>query len=191
GAAARLTTIPRTNVLNRVRGRATLHRTEGARIAPGQDPHQLVVEIVRVVPHVARDAVGVHLPSALDVFLEPLVDVLVPPPFVHLGFIVELDLAHDEPGETLGLFVGLLVLRRERARGGRGHRPGAGRGCTRTRRQLLLHPRERGGVEHHGGRALAVVGGGGLGGRGRGPRHPRALADVLSARAYGGGAVRG
>src|SRR5262249_59978682 len=166
GAAARLTTIPRTNVLKRVRGRATLHRTEGACVAPSQDPHQLVVEVVRVVPHVPRDAVGVHLPSALDVFLEPLVDVLVPPTFVHLGFIVELDLAHDEPGEALRLLVGLLVLRRDRARGGLGHRAGAGGGWTRNRRHLLLHRRERRGVEHHGGRALAVVGAGGLGRRG-------------------------
>src|SRR5207247_8677064 len=78
--------------------------------APGEDPDQLVVEVVGGVADVAGHTVSVHLTAAFDVFLQPLVDVLVPPPLVHLRLVVELDLADHEAGEALGVLVGLLLL---------------------------------------------------------------------------------
>src|SRR5439155_8173047 len=106
-----------------------LHRSERARVSAGEDPHELVVEVVGRLAHGSGHAVRVHLPAALDVLLEPLVDVLLPPSLVHLGLVVELDLAHHEAREALGVLVGFLLFggkggarrrgRRRRGPGGR------------------------------------------------------------------------
>ena len=95
-------------------------------VAPGQDAHQLVVEVVARLAHGGGHAVVVHLPAALDVLLEPLVDVLRLAALRDLRLVVELDLAHHEPREALRVVVRLLVLRatigarRRRCEGGGG-----------------------------------------------------------------------
>src|SRR5439155_4150836 len=90
--------------------RRQLHGPQGAGVAAGQDAHELVVEIVGRVADTARHALGVHLAATLDVFLEPLVEVLLAASLADLGLVVELDLAHHQPREPLGFLVGLLLL---------------------------------------------------------------------------------
>src|SRR2546427_3470947 len=68
--------------------RRQLHGPQGAGVAAGQDAHELVVEVVGRVADVARHALGVHLPAALDVLLEPLVEVLLTASFADLGLVV-------------------------------------------------------------------------------------------------------
>src|SRR5262245_48150758 len=89
---------------------ASLHGTEGAWIASGQDPHELVVEVVRALADVRRDPIRVHLPAPLDVLLETLIEVLLAAAVVHRGLVVQLDLADDQAREALGVVVGVPRL---------------------------------------------------------------------------------
>ena len=50
-------------------------QAEDLGVAVGEDPHQLVVEVVRRLADVVGDPLVVHLAAAVDVFLQPLVQV--------------------------------------------------------------------------------------------------------------------
>src|SRR5688572_2291615 len=66
--------------------------TQGVRIAVGEDANELVVEVVRVLAHVFANPLVVHLPAAVDVFFQTLVQIAVSPALLDLRFVVELDL---------------------------------------------------------------------------------------------------
>ena len=95
---------------SRARGGRAYVGPRAAGSPPGEDPHQLVLEVVARVAHRPGNAVVVHLAAALDVLLEPLVDVPGLAPLGDLRLVVELDLAHHQAREALGVLVGLLVL---------------------------------------------------------------------------------
>src|SRR5437016_5481211 len=78
---------------------AQLLKAERSGVAVREDAHELVVKVVRRLPDVLTDALVVHLAAAVDVFLQPLVEILVLAALIDLRLVVELDLGDEEPCE--------------------------------------------------------------------------------------------
>ena len=75
---------------------------EQRRIAVGERPHELVVEIVGVLAYVARHALLVHHARVRDFTAEPRDEVAIAAPIDDVRFVVELDLADEQLRVALG-----------------------------------------------------------------------------------------
>src|SRR5262249_39737153 len=87
-----------------------------------------VVEVIRLLPHVVRNALVVHLAAAVDVLLQPLVEILVLAPLLNLPLVVQLDLGDEQACESPRLVVlfPLLGCRAAKRRAAADVRPPSG-----------------------------------------------------------------
>src|SRR3954466_13125349 len=81
-------------------GRSGTAGAELRRLALRERADELVVEVVELLGDGRGDAFVVHLAAAVDVVLEPLVEVEVLPALGDGLFVVELDLGDEEPSEA-------------------------------------------------------------------------------------------
>src|SRR6185436_4156143 len=115
--AARLRALP---YIREASLRASPLHTQRAGVAAGEDVHHLLLEVIHLVAHLGVDAFLVHLPRAVDVFLQARVDVALPAPLLDLLLVVELDLGDQQARQPARLLVqrrallGLLAVARRR-----------------------------------------------------------------------------
>src|SRR5262249_45106984 len=76
-----------------------------------EDPNELLLEKVVRGADIFRDPFVVHLTAAVDIFLEPLVQVAALAAFEHRALVVELDLRHQEAGESPRFFAPFVADR--------------------------------------------------------------------------------
>lgn len=75
-----------------------------------EDAHELVVKVIRDFAHIIGNALVVHLAAAIDVFLQPLVQIIVAPTLIDLCFVVELDFRNEQTREATRFVVLLRVF---------------------------------------------------------------------------------
>src|ERR1700730_14677727 len=76
----------------------------------GQDAHELLVEEVGVGADVLGNSLVVHLPAAINVFLQQLVDVALVAALRDSLLVVELDLGDQQFGGSASLVPALVPL---------------------------------------------------------------------------------
>src|SRR5437667_6948809 len=75
-------------------------QAEGAGVAVGENAHELVVEVIRRFADILRNALVIHLPASVDVFLQTLVKIFVLAPLLDFSFVVQFDFRHEQPRES-------------------------------------------------------------------------------------------
>src|SRR5436853_1410014 len=73
-----------------------------------EDADQLAREVVGSRRSGAAIALIVRRAALVNIVFEPIVQIAFLPPLLHLGFVVELDLIHQQLGEPLGFLVDLV-----------------------------------------------------------------------------------
>src|SRR4051812_9765392 len=88
-------------------------RAHHREIVLSQAADDFLLKIVTAGGHGVAVSLLERAAALLDIFLQPIVKILVPSSLRNLGLVVELDFVHKQAGEALCLAVGVCVLSRE------------------------------------------------------------------------------
>ena len=89
---------------------------EVGRVAIAQLPQQFVIQVIELRPDLVGHPLMVDVEAAVDVLLQPNVEVLVRPALSDRVLVVELDLRDEKPREAASILVPLVRLLELRGR---------------------------------------------------------------------------